>query len=179
MRLAATVRRVGLHEWRDVRTLRIEAVSDPAASIAFLTTREEELARDDAFWRERTAGAALSDEAAQFVAIVDDRWVGTATVLLRVPGTRDHLGREIVEPRADVVGVYLAPDQRGKKILDALFDVAAEWVAARGVDALTLDVHRDNARARAAYSKTGFVATGVTFTSSIGPELEMRREGIR
>ncbi len=169
------VRRVRLHEWREVRDLRLQAVSDPAASIAFLTTREEELARDEAFWRQRAAGAALGDTSAQFVAIADGHWVGTATVLLRERGTRDHLGREVEAPRADIVGVFLAAAHRGTGILRQLFEAAAAWAADHRVDALTLDVHVDNARAQAAYRTAGFVPTGVTFTSAIGPELEMRR----
>lgn len=176
---AVTVRRVRLHEWREVRDLRIEAVGDPAAAIAFLSTREEELARDDAFWQGRTAGAALGEDAAQFVAIAGAdataRWVGTATVLLRAVGSRNHLGVEITEPRADVVGVYLAPAHRGAGILDLLFRQIADWAAERGIGALHLDVHADNLRAQAAYRKSGFAPTGVTFTSVIGPEIEMRR----
>nr|WP_206686652.1 MULTISPECIES: GNAT family N-acetyltransferase [Microbacterium] len=164
-----------MHEWREVRDLRIEAVSDPAATIAFLSTREEELARDDAFWQRRAADASLSDQAAQFIAAAADRWVGTATVLLREPGTRNHLGHEITVPRADVVGVYLAPEHRGTGILPRLFDEIGTWVADRGIDALHLDVHAENVRAQTAYRKAGFVPTGVTFTSTIGPEIEMRR----
>ncbi|SIT75178.1 GNAT family N-acetyltransferase [Microbacterium sp. RU33B] len=175
MTSAASVRRVRLHEWREVRDLRIEAVGDPDASIAFLTTTAEELARGDAFWQARTAGAAMGESGAQFVAIVDDAWVGSATVLLREPGSRDHLGQEVVVRRADVVGVYLSPAHRGRGILGELFAGAAEFAAGRGTDALTLDVHTENLRAQAAYRKLGFTPTGVTFTSVIGPELEMRR----
>ncbi len=173
--MTVTVRRVALHEWREVRALRIEAVGDAAASIAFLTTRDEELARDDGFWRARTAGGALGDDAAQFVAVVDEEWVGTATVLIREPGTLNHLGHEVIAKRADIVGVYLAPAHRGAGILGELFSAAADWAAPTGVSALTLDVHTDNARAQAAYRRLGFSPTGVTFTSIIGPELEMRR----
>lgn len=176
---AVAVRRVRLHEWREVRDLRVEAVSDPVAGIAFLSTREDELARDDAFWRGRAAAAALSDEAAQFIAEAADdgslTWVGTATVLIRAVGSRNHLGLEVTDPRADVVGVYLAPEHRGTGILGRLFDEVAEWVAERGIGALHLDVHAENRRAQAAYHKAGFVPTGVTFTSTIGPEIEMRR----
>lgn len=168
------VRRVRLHEWREVRDLRIEATSDPNAAIAFLTTRVEELARDDAFWQERAARGALSDEAAQFVAITGERWVGTATVLLRVAGSSDHLGRAVVTDRADVVGVYVSPSHRGIGALALLIDAISEWARALGVDALTLDVHADNARAQRAYRKLGFVDTGVAFTSVIGPEIELR-----
>lgn len=169
------VRRVRLHEWARVRDLRLEAVADPAAAIAFLTTSAEEAGRDEAFWRQRTAGAALGEDAAQFVADLGDRWVGTVTALLREPGPRDHLDRVIVEARVDIVGVYVAPSHRGTGALAALLDAAAQWALAQGVDALTLDVHVDNARAQAAYRKAGFAPTGVRFTSSIGPEIEMRR----
>ena len=99
------VRRVHAAEWREIRDLRIEAVGDPAASIAFLSTVEQERAHDEVFWRERAAGASLSDEAAQFIADDDGRWVGTVTVLLRAAGTADHLGRPVTEARADIVGV--------------------------------------------------------------------------
>lgn len=169
-----TVRRVRLHEWRQVRDLRIEATGDPAASIAFLTTAEEERSRDDEFWRERTAGAALGETAAQFIADTGERWVGTATVLIREPGTRDHLGVLVTARRADVVGVYVAPAHRGTGVLSHLFAAAADWVRDAGIEALMLDVHRDNDRARRAYTKVGFVPTGVAFTGAIGPEVEMR-----
>lgn len=170
-----TARRVRLHEWAAVRDLRLDAVADPAAGIAFLTTTAEELARDESFWRHRTAGAALGDDGAQFVADTGDRWVGTVTVLMRAPGARDHLDRQVLAPRADVVGVYVSPSHRGTGVLGMLLDAAADWAAAHGADALTLDVHADNARAQGAYRKAGFAPTGVAFTSSIGPEIEMRR----
>ncbi|MGB4778008.1 GNAT family N-acetyltransferase [Microbacterium sp.] len=182
MTAALAVRRVHLHEWREIRDLRIDAVSDPAARVAFLSTRDEELARDDAFWQERAARAALSDQAAQFVASlasVADRWIGTVTVLLRDAGAEDHLGRAVDAPRADVVGVFVRPEHRGSGVLDALVDAAAHWAASHGADALTLDVHEHNARARAAYHKLGFTPTGEHFTSVIGPELVMRRESHR
>jgi ribosomal protein S18 acetylase RimI-like enzyme len=171
------VRRVRAAEWREIRDLRIDAVGDPAASIAFLSTVDQERAHDEAFWRERAAGASLSDEAAQFIADDEGRWVGTVTVLLRAAGTADHLGRPVADARADVVGVYVAPSQRGSGVLGRLVDAAAAWAADRGADQLTLDVHVDNHRAQGAYRKLGFAATGETFTSVIGPEMIMVRAG--
>lgn len=169
------VRRIRLHEWEKVRELRIRATDDPDASVAFLTTAAEERARDDAFWRERAAGGARGENAAQFVAIAGDVWVGTVTVLLRAAGERNHLGMRLAEDRADIVGVYLDPDHRGRGILGDLLTAAEQWAAERGHIALTLDVHRDNERAQKAYRSVGFAATGTTFTSVIGPELEMCR----
>lgn len=169
------VRRIRADEWERVRSLRIEAVSDPDAPIAFLSTRDQELAHDDAFWRERAANAATGDTAAQLIAEADEEWVGTATVLVRPAGVTDHTGRTVFVTRADVVGVFVRSDRRGGGAIDALLDSAAEWTAARGLTRLTLDVHADNLRAQAAYRRSGFVPTGVTFTSTIGPELEMAR----
>lgn len=169
------IRRVRLHEWREVRALRLEAVSDPDAAIAFLTSRADELARDEEFWRARTAGAAVGETGAQFVAVVDDRWVGSATALYREPGSRDHLGREVDVARVDIVGVYVAAAHRGAGLVAGLFDAAGGWAREIGATELILDVHTENARAQAAYRRAGFVPTGVLFTSSIGPELEMRR----
>lgn len=164
---AVVVRRVRLHEWREVRDLRLAAVADPAASVAFLTTMAEETARDEAFWRERTAGGAMSDHAAQFVAVDGGRWVGTATVLLR--------DVEDDEPRADIVGVFVAPTNRGSGILERLLDAAGDFAAARGRTDVMLDVHADNTRAQRAYRRCGFSSTGVTSTSVIGPQIELRR----
>ncbi|MFJ6652314.1 GNAT family N-acetyltransferase [Microbacterium sp. NPDC091313] len=162
------VRRVRLHEWELVRDLRIAAVSDPAAALAFLTTPDQERARDEESWRSRTARGAMADSAAQFVAVLGDRGVGSADVILR--------GADAGHPfRADIVGVWIAPDQRGRGLLAVLVDAAREWAASRGQEAVTLSVHRDNARARAAYEKIGFAPTGVSFTSAVGPEIELRR----
>ncbi|MCU4672021.1 GNAT family N-acetyltransferase [Microbacterium fluvii] len=159
-----------------VRDLRLAAVGDPDASIAFLTTLAEESARDERFWRERTESAADSVDAAQFVAIVEEEWVATATVLVRAAGTRDHLGHEVTERRADVVGVYVDPAHRGHGWVRMLFDRISSWVVPSGVGALHLDVHAENARAQAAYRRAGFAPTGRTFTGPIGPELETRRD---
>lgn len=171
-----TVRRVRADEWERVRDLRLDAVRDPAAAIAFLSTYEQELARDDAFWRQRAEGAATGDDVAQFIAESDDRWIATLTVLRWKPGATDHQGREVAVARGDVVGVFIRQGERGAGIIDALFDAAVSWARAQGDERLTLDVHVDNARAQAAYRRAGFVDTGHRFTGSIGPEMEMARD---
>ncbi len=171
----ATVRRVRAGEGARVRELRLRAVSDPAASIAFLTTHAQEAERDQAFWDERAAGGADGDSAAMFVAESGDEWIGTCTVLVRRAGEIDHTGRRLASGRADVVGVYVDPAHRGSGAIDALLDAAARWCADRGFATVSLDVHVDNARAQAVYRRAGFVATGETFTGPIGEELAMSR----
>lgn len=173
--MTTSVRRVRAGEGGRVRELRLRAVGDPAASIAFLTTYAQELERDQAFWDERAAGGADGDSAAMFVAESADTWIGTCTVLVRRAGDVDHTGRRLTTGRADVVGVYVDPAHRGSGAIDALLDAAARWSADQGFETLSLDVHVDNARAQAVYRRAGFVPTGETFTSPIGDELAMSR----
>lgn len=173
--MTLAVRRVRAGEGERVRELRLRAVSDPAASIAFLSTYEQDVARDQAFWDDRAAGGAGGDSAAMFVAESDAAWIGTCTVLVRRAGDVDHTGRRLGSDRADVVGVYVDPAHRGTGTIDALLDTAARWTAAAGFETLSLDVHVDNARAQAVYRRAGFVPTGETFTGPIGAELAMSR----
>ncbi len=168
------VRRVGAEEWQRVRELRLDALQDPDAAIAFLDTHDNALQRPAAFWQERTVGAATSDTSAQFVAEEGAEWLGTATVLRRDAGHIDHHGVMLPHPRSDVVGVYVRPSARGRGVINALLAAAASWARSLGDDALLLDVHADNARAQAAYRRAGFTLTGHNFTSVIGDEVEMR-----
>ncbi|MFI8631971.1 GNAT family N-acetyltransferase [Microbacterium sp. NPDC077663] len=169
------IRRVRLQEWREVRDLRLRALRDPAAPIAFLSTVDEALSRDDAFWQQRTADAAMGEDAAQFVAVVGERWVGSVSVLLREAGATDTLGRSVDVPQADLVGVFIDGSHRGRGILDALVDAASVWAERAGPSGLTLDVHVENARARAAYARLGFAPTGREVETSSGREIQMHR----
>ena len=158
-----------------VRGIRLEALDDPAAPVAFLETRDEAAAHPDAFWQERTAGAALSGSTAQFVAEAGRDWVGTLTVLIREAGTLDYLGRAALEGHALVVAVYVRPSHRGRGVLEALMDAAAAWARDSGRSTLALDVHADNSRAQRAYERLGFTRTGRTSQSPNGTEIEMVR----
>jgi ribosomal protein S18 acetylase RimI-like enzyme len=170
---AVAVRRIRADEWREVRALRLEATADPAAAIAFLESHDEVAARPDSFWLERAEHAADSETAAQFVAVVAEEWVGSLSVIIRASGQTDHLGRFMDDRRAFVVGVYVRPANRGSGAVDLLMAAAAEWAAAQGLAEVNLDVHRDNARAQAAYRRAGFAPTGETLTGPIGPEIVM------
>ena len=170
-----TVRRISSDEWEAVRALRIESTSDPDASIAFLETPEVVAARSDDFWRERAEAAAAGASAAQFVAVVDEEWVGSLSVIIRATGQKDALGRFVDDRRADVVGVYVRPSLRGSGAVDLLLAAAAAWVREQGLGRVQLDVHRDNLRAQAAYRRAGFTPTGETFTGPIGSEIVMAR----
>lgn len=171
----AHVRRVFATDGRRLRALRLEALGDPAAGIAFLDTHDDAAARPSSFWDERAAGAALSASAAQFIAEVGPTWVGTVTILIPEPGSADYFGRIRQAGTALAVAVYISPAHRGHGILDDLFSAAAEWARAQGCDTLILDVHTENARAQAAYARLGFRATGGTIDGDNGREMELAR----
>lgn len=165
--MSIAVRRITSEDWREVKALRLQALADAAAPMAFLDTVEHAAAQPDRLWQERAANAAGDAAAAQFVAIADDgTWTGTVTVL---PHREQH-------DAGLVVGVYVADAHRGAGVIDALFDAAAIWSRDRGLRALVLEVHVDNERAQAVYRRRGFVRIGEIETSGFGREWVMRRE---
>ncbi len=175
-----TVRPVRAHEWREVKALRLTALRDDAAPIAFLETYDDAASRPDEFWRDRTRGSSLDagDDAAvrQFAAATDDgTWVGTATVLVERAGDVDFAGAVVPESGGHVVGVFLHPAHRGRGLLGDLLGAATDWARERGLPRARLHVHADNGRAQRAYEKAGFVATGARITAVNGPELEMAK----
>lgn len=152
-------------EWREVKALRLEALADPNAALAFLDTVERASAEPDEFWQQRTVMGAEGGPNAQFV-LIDDagEWVGSATALL------------LAGPlRVSVVGVYVAPRARAKGGIDALLDACADFARSNGFRHIELSAHVDNERARRAYQRNGFDLTGVTFETVIGTETEMIR----
>lgn len=171
-----TIRPVRADEWERVRELRLRAVHDPVASVAFTDTVEHAEALPDDFWRDRAAGgsadAGPDATARQFVAEdATGRWIGTTTALREHAGENDYEDRPVPHDGCSVVGVYLDPAHRGKGVLAALFDAVEAWAAGP----LRLSVHTDNARAVRAYEKLGFHPVGTVYTGVLGPTVEMRR----
>lgn len=161
-----SIRRIETDEWREVRDLRLRALQDPVAALAFLDTFENASEQPDEFWQHRAKQAAEGGPNGQFVTIADDgEWFGSATVI----GDRD------AAPSALVVGVYVADGHRGSGAIEALFDECAAWAAEGGLTELTLEVHVDNHRAQAAYERCGFTRTGQITELENGREYVMTR----
>ncbi|MFE9773802.1 GNAT family N-acetyltransferase [Streptomyces sp. NPDC005931] len=161
---ACVIRSVRAEEWPAVRELRLAALADPVAHLAFLDTYQEAAARPDSHWRERTANAAEGATGAQqFVAEAGDgRWVGTVAVLVEEAGTTDWAGFPVERRQGHLVGVYVRPELRGSGVTEALFDAALEWAWGRGAERVRLIVHPENTRALRFYRRAGFVESGVT-----------------
>jgi RimJ/RimL family protein N-acetyltransferase len=174
------IRPVHAHEWRRIKALRLRALSDEAAPMAFLESHAEASSRSEEFWQDRALGSAveagLEARARQFVAVTGDgAWVGTAVALLEKPGEVDVAGAEIIAAGGLVVGVFLCPEHRGRGVLGRLLQAVADWLRESGLDRVRLYVHADNLRAQRAYEKSGFRPTGRQISSTVGPEIEMAR----
>ncbi|WP_107122083.1 GNAT family N-acetyltransferase [Streptomyces sp. DSM 15324] len=158
------VRGIRTDEWRPVKALRLEALQDSDAAIAFLETYEDAAARPDSFWHGRALGAGAEDGGVrQFVAeAADGEWVGTVTVLVEEAGSVDWAGQPVERRQGHVVGVYVRPEWRGVGVIQALFEAGVAWAWGVGVERVRLLVHQKNLRAQQAYRKAGFAPSGVT-----------------
>ncbi|GAA1377393.1 GNAT family N-acetyltransferase [Streptomyces beijiangensis] len=173
------IRAVRADEWQKVKELRLAAVGDPVASIAFLETVEQAAAKPDEFWQERAAGAAWGVAARQFIAeAADGEWGGTVTVLVEKPGVKGFFGEEIPVTQGHLVGVFVRKEFRGSGLTERLFQAALEWVwelEEPRLERARLFVHSANERAAGFYRKFGFVESGLTIPAEgvEGLEVEM------
>ncbi|MET7456586.1 GNAT family N-acetyltransferase [Streptomyces sp. NPDC005574] len=174
------IRSIRSDEWARTKELRLVALRDPVAHLAFLDTYEQAAARPDSFWQERAEGAAEGATGAQQIISEgpDGDWAGMLTVLIEQPGTTDWAGFLVERKQGHIVGVYVRPEHRGSGMTEVLFDAGLEWAWGQGVERVRLIVHEDNARAQSFYRKAGFLPTGVTvpIAGSEGRELEMAIE---
>ncbi|MBW4031772.1 MAG: GNAT family N-acetyltransferase [Acidobacteria bacterium] len=169
------VRRVRADDWQRVRALRLEALADPMAHVAFLETVEQAAARPDDEWRTVTARRADDDASVQFVGERGAELIGMLAVFVREAGVPDYFGRISEVGLPTVVGVYVSPSGRGLGVIDTLLASATEWARARGDRVLTLDVHESNLPAIHAYERAGFDVQS-DFVGEHGRELGMVKE---
>ncbi|MGB8649154.1 MAG: GNAT family N-acetyltransferase [Mycobacteriales bacterium] len=125
-------------DWRVWRDLRLEGLAD--TPIGFGELHADAVLRSDEDWQ-----AAMRRPGVRVMAYGGSGSLGMAGGFLGPDGA------------PLLFGVYVRPSARGAGVLAALVEVVAGWAAP---DPLLLDVHEDNARARRAYAKLGFVETG-------------------
>jgi GNAT superfamily N-acetyltransferase len=174
--MSYVIRSVRPDEWPAAKELRLAALRDPVAHLAFLETYEEAAARPDSFWQERTAGGAEGADGTQQIIAEgpDGRWVGTVTVLMEEPGTTDWAGCPVERKQGHLVGVFVRPEERGSGLTEVLFDAALEWAWAHGAERVRLIVDEENGRAHRFYRRVGFVPSGVTVPlAAAGGEREL------
>ncbi|PYC87397.1 GNAT family N-acetyltransferase [Streptomyces tateyamensis] len=160
------IRPVTAEDWPEVKELRLAALQDPLAAIAFLDTYEQAAARPDEFWQQRAAGTGGGLISRQFVAEQSDgRWVGSVSVLIEQAGGADVFGGPVAQDQAHLVGVFVRPECRGTGVARELFEAATAFARGYGeppISRVRLFVHQDNHRAEAFYRKLGFARTGHT-----------------
>jgi len=163
-----TVRRTVQDDWQQFRALRLEMLAD--TPMGFGERLETAEVREEADWRIRTARGG--NENVRFAAIT-----GSASAKA---GTGEWIGTMggYIEQKLDgpvLYGVYVTPRYRGNEfgVTDALLEAVEAW-AIQHSPTLWLDVHADNHRAQAAYTKRGFVFTGKTLPYELdSTELEL------
>ncbi|MCD7445481.1 GNAT family N-acetyltransferase [Streptomyces lincolnensis] len=165
------IRSIRADEWRAVRELRLAALQDPVAHLAFMETYEDSVTKPDSFWQERTArGAEGATGVQQIIAEdADGRWVGTLTVLMEEAGSTDWAGFPVERRQGHVVGVYVRPEARGTGLTKELFEAGLEWAWDRGAERVRLIVHEENGRAQGLYRKVGFVPSGAVVPLAAAP----------
>ncbi|MDN3253718.1 GNAT family N-acetyltransferase [Streptomyces mutabilis] len=158
------IRSIRADEWPAVKELRLRALRDPLAHLAYLETYDFAAARPDSFWQERAAKSAEGASGARQIIAEGPGglWLGTLTVLVEEAGTTDWAGSPVERRQGHVVGVFVRREWRGSGLTKALFDAGLEWAWASGLERVRLIVHPDNGRAQAAYRKAGFAPSGRT-----------------
>ncbi|MEU6084616.1 GNAT family N-acetyltransferase [Streptomyces sp. NPDC047108] len=174
------IRTVRADDWAELRALRLAALADPAARVAFVDTYESSSAQSDAFWRGRATpiaegGAATNviaaDESGTWVAmlaLLDE--TGSAAPLPAETGgfAEDETGRP---QQMHVVSVYVRPEHRGTGAAEQLLRTAIAWTWENSkAERIRLWVHADNPRAEAFYRRLGFARTGETMAFPPVPE---------
>ena len=125
----------------------IETVAS-GGSVTFMHPLERRAAR--AFWQGALAAAAQGE---RFVlgAFVDERIVGTATLLVDCPPNQPH--------RGEIAKMMTRPSHRGRGVATALLRAAEVEAVKRARTLLTLDTAADDG-ASGFYEKQGFTLAG-------------------
>ena len=137
--------------WREAKQLRLEALLDTPT--AFASSYEEEAALPEEVWIARLTTAVERDGNVTFFAEVDGALVGMAGA--------GWSGKAKLRHVAEVYGVYVAPEIRGRGIARRLMDRLLDELRSMGqIEKVSLGVTSDNAAAVRIYEKLGFEIVG-------------------
>jgi GNAT superfamily N-acetyltransferase len=145
------IREVRAEDWRALRELRLAALADPVAPVAFNERYDVAAGKPASFWKGRAGQSRNGRQITTLVAeLPDGFWAGMLVVFVQ-------------DEEAHVVAVFLRPEHRGNGLAGQLFDAAQSWAWAReDVVRVRLDVHEGNPRAEAFYRRYGFTRTGAS-----------------
>ena len=136
------VRRLADQDWKTLRDVRLAALAD--APYAFWATFQEESLFGQDQWRRFLKAATW------WTASRDDRVVGVVAVL----------NRSETPDEAELIAMWVAPDERRRGTAARMLQAACEWVRAAGTQTLTLWVTEGNDPAKRLYESLGFQPTG-------------------
>ncbi len=134
-------------DWLPLKSVRLQALmSNPEA---FGMTLAEASARTDAEWQDNARRFTRLPPAASFLAYADEMPCGMANCFTLQDDSRT----------AEMTAFWVAPQQRGLGVGDALVAAVVSWAKSQGVTTLQAWVVEDNARALGFYRKLGFQET--------------------
>jgi ribosomal protein S18 acetylase RimI-like enzyme len=135
------ITRIGPDDWEAFRTVRLASLAESPA--AFGSRYEDWVDASPERWQDRLTQVPLT-----LLAYEDGTPVGVAS------------GALVDTDWVELISMWVAPSVRGTGVARQLMDAVAEWAVAQ--DRRTfLMVRSDNARARRAYERAGFVDRGI------------------
>jgi GNAT superfamily N-acetyltransferase len=134
------VRATTITDWQALREIRLQALRD--APYAFSSTHAGEAAFADGEWHRRATrdGSFLA-----FLPEVSPAGLGGG--YLETPDT------------AELIGMYVRPQARGRGVGEAIIEAVAGWATQQGAATMHLWVTETNKPARMLYERCGFTAT--------------------
>jgi len=139
------IARVSPDEWQILRELRLHAVKEEHR--AFGKSYEEELQESEEEWRQKLATSVY------VIAKEMGKPVGMLCGVQQKGNRLQHV--------ANIYGVYVVPEARGKQIATLLMEALMNELRARGVKKVCLYVTKPQKAAIALYTKLGFKQVGL------------------
>lgn len=133
--------RVTEEHWRELRDVRLAALTEAPAAFGSSLRREQDF--DEGRWRAWTRSAML------FMALVGWSPVGMAAGVS---------GDSSVERK--LVAMWVDPGWRGRDVASKLVSSVVDWAGSEGSERVRLWVAEDNEHARRFYESRGFKVTG-------------------
>ena len=157
--MAVEIRRIGAGEWRELRDLRLRALTD--APDAFTVTYEEESPRRGCALDGLGGGAGRGRLVVRAGRRAEGRWIGMA-----VGGPhRDFPGE------AGLYAMWVDPSARGAGVARALVEGVVAWARSAGFPVIRLRVTVSNEAAVGLYVRCGFSDAGLRLPLREGSDI--------